>query len=171
MFQVKARTTNTRPVDDQSPEVSTTPTPGNFKINAVGALAIGVKNEDYLDVVVGEEEGVEAIYIAKGKAPVREEDGTEEKTDKDGNVKVVTKYKTVENAIGAKLASANGQMSGTLQASSANTFNALKGNKEANMIYSIDTENPQTDSATGTVYYKLTFVRQEAKQVKASKEA
>lgn len=170
MFQVKARTTNTRPVDDQSPEVSTTPTPGNFKINAVGALAIGVKNEDYLDVVVGEEDGVEAIYIAKGKAPVREEDGTKEVKDEEtGGVKVVTKYKTIENAIGAKLASANGQMSGTLQASSANTFNALKGNKEANMIYSIDTENPQVSG--DTTYYKLTFVRQEAKQVKAGKEA
>lgn len=163
MFQVKARTTNTRPVDDQSPEVSTTPTPGNFKINAVGALAIGVKNEDYLDVVVGEEEGVEAIYIAKGKAPVRVEDGVDDKGK--------AKYKTIENAIGAKLASANGQMSGTLQASSANTFNALKGNKEANMIYSIDTENPQTDTETGTVYFKLTFARSEAKQVKSKTEA
>lgn len=152
MFQLKTRLTNTRPTKDEKPEVSTTPTKGNFKINSAGALAIGVKDGDYLDVVVGEDESGDAIFIAKGTAPVKEGD------------------KTVQSAVGAKLASANGKMSGTLNASSANAYLLLKGNKENNLVYSIDTENSQsyTDNGNTSTYYKLVFDRTEEREVRKS---
>lgn len=150
-FTIEKRTTNVRPSKTEVAEVSTTPTKGNFKINQPGADVLGVKTGDYIDVVVGKVDGVEAIYVAKGKAPVKEGD------------------KTVEGAIGAKLASANGKLAGTLQASSANTYDVLKGNTEENVVYAIDIENPQVSG--DTTYYALTEVRREAKQAKKSKEA
>jgi hypothetical protein len=161
MFNIKNRLTNVRPSKTETPEVSTTPTPGNFKINSPGALALGLKSGDYLDVVDAEVNGEVKLYIGKGIAPEKVEDGTDEKGK--------AKFKTVKAGIGSKLASANGKISGTLQASSANTYFTLKGNKESNMIYSIDLENPQVDAESGTTYYALTFSRQEEKQVKEAK--
>lgn len=147
MFTLKARTTNVRPSKTEVAEVSTTPTHGNFKINAPASLVLGVKTGDYLDVVIGNDD---ALYVAKGVAPVKDEAG-----------------KTIEAAIGAKLASTNGKMSGTLGASSANTYESLKGSKEANMIYTMDVENPK--EFEGTLYYRLEFSREEAKQLKVRK--
>lgn len=150
-FTIEKRTTNVRPSKTEVAEVSTTPTAGNFKVNQPGADVLGVKHGDYLDVVVGKVDGVEALYVAKGKAPVKDEAG-----------------KTIETAVGAKLATANGKLAGTLQASSSNTYAALKGNKEENMVYAIDTENPQLDEESGVTYYALTLVRTEPKQAKKS---
>ena len=150
-FTIEKRTTNVRPSKTEAPEVSTTPTAGNFKINQPGADVLGVKHGDYIDVVEGSVEGVKALYVAKGKAPIKDEAG-----------------KTIETAVGAKLASANGKLAGTLQASSANTYTALNGNKEENLVYSIDVENPQVDDESGVTYYALTLVRREPKQVKKS---
>lgn len=149
-FTIEKRTTNVRPSKTEVAEVSTTPTKGNFKINQPGADVLGVKTGDYIDVVVGKVDGVESIYVAKGKAPVKDEAG-----------------KTIEAAIGAKLASANGKLAGNLQASSANTYEVLKGNDTENVIYAIDVENPQTHD--GVTYYALSESRREPKQAKSSK--
>lgn len=158
MFNIKNRLTNVRPSKTEVAEVSTTPTKGNFKINTPGALALGLKTGDYLDVVDAEVDGEVKLYIGKGIAPEKVEDGV----DKHGK----PKHKTVKAGIGSKLASANDKILGTLQASSANTYDTLKGNKDSKMIYAIDLENPQVDSDTNTTYYSLTFVRSEDKQTK-----
>jgi hypothetical protein len=119
-FTVKQGLANVRPAKTEVAEVSTTPTHGNFKINAPGALAIGVKTGDYLNVVIGDlNEGAgDELFIAKG---------IEGSKDEKGKIIVAT--------VGAKLASSNGKLGGALQASSANIYSAMKGNIHENLVY------------------------------------
>lgn len=156
-FTVKQGLANVRPAKTETPEVSTTPTNGNFKVNSPGAIAIGVKSGDYLNVVLGDlgEGAGNELFICKGKSAVKT-------TGEDG------KEKIVEPAVGAKLASANGKMGGTLQASSSNIYNAMKGNPDGNVIYTIDVENPQVLGED--TYYRLQYARTEPKQVKEKAE-
>lgn len=151
-FVVKQGLANVRPAKTEVPEVATTPTNGNFKINAPGALAIGVKTGDYMNVVIGDlgDGAGDQLFISKGTAAVKDE-----------NEKVLT------SAVGAKLASPNKKMAGTLQASSANIYAAMKGSPDGNVVYTIDHENPQT--AGDVTYFRLVYARTEPKMVKKAK--
>ena len=151
-FTVKQGLANVRPAKTEVAEVSTTPTSGNFKINAPGALAIGVKTGDFLNVVIGDlNEGAgDELFISKGVAGMKE----------DGKVITAT--------VGAKLASSNGKLGGALQASSANIYVAMKGNTTENVVYTIDVDSPV--DLDGTVYYRLAHSRVEAKQAKRVKK-
>jgi len=133
MFKVKSKLTNTRPPASTVAELITSPTQGNIKISNEACKALDITNGDYAvlyEVELGD--GSEAIVVAKGSS--KEENG-------DANV-------------GSKVAGTNGKATGTMQFSSSNTYNMLGGNKEENIHWDMDTENPiENDGAT---YFVIT---------------
>lgn len=142
--------TNVRPSKTESPEVSTTPTNGNIKLNAPAATKLGVNVGDY--AVIATDNG--KVYIAKGS---------------EGN-----KENNTPN-VGAKLASTNGKNGGSLQFSSENAFREMGGNKDNKRVFAMGDpvdENGGTPSEgyTGTLYYELTFTHNEEKVVKKAAE-
>lgn len=142
MFKDKlTQLTNVRPSKSENPEVSTTPTNGNVKLNAPAAAKIGVGVGDF--IVIGTSE--EGTFIYKGSEGSKDA-GTPN--------------------VGAKLASTNGKNGGSLQFSSENAFRALGGNKDVKKVYSIADEAIVED---GVSYYKLEYVRDDAKMAKGSK--
>lgn len=145
MFKVTSLT-NVRPTKTENPEVSTTPTDGNIKINAPGAKKLGVTLGDYIVVVSANDEENAGIYIAKGS---------------EGN-----KEQNISN-IGAKLSSPTNKSGGNLVFSSGNAYKELGGVKTLKKVYSIADEPIVAD---GVSYYKLTYVRDEIKAVRTEKE-
>lgn len=138
MFKDKlTQLTNVRPSKSENPEVSTTPTNGNVKLNAPAAAKLGVGVGDF--IVIGT--AAEGIFIYKGSEGNKEQ-GTPN--------------------VGAKLASTNGKNGGSLQFSSENAFRALEGNKDVKKVYSIE----DAIEEEGVSYFKLNYVRDDAKMAK-----
>lgn len=141
-FKVLGTLTNVRSPKTENPELSTTPTKGNIKLNNPASNKIKVNKGDYI-AIAPVDTGGEApeLYIFKGNA-----------SDKEKNI----------NQIGAILA---GKSGGALQFSSENAFRQLGGNKDNKKVYSIG-EGQEHD---GVTYYKLDFLRDETKLEKGKK--
>lgn len=140
MFKVTAQLTNVRPSKSSDAEVSTTPTKGNVKLNAPAAAKIGVLIGDHVAIVEAEDENGKGLYIVKGNAG-----------DKENKIAQV----------GAVLASTSGKEGSSLQFSSENAFRSLGGNTtEDKKVFSVAEGFNAPD---GKTYYKLDFVRSEAK--------
>lgn len=145
MFKVTKQLTNVRPDKSTSPEVSTTPTSGNVKINANAASKIGVGIGDYVAIVEAEDENGKGLYLTKGHAGNKE----------DGKAQY-----------GSILASSSGKEGTALQFSSENAFRSLGGTKEGDKkVYSVG----DGFEHEGSIYYKLDFVRDEARQERKKK--
>jgi hypothetical protein len=141
--------TNVRPQGDSKPEVVTTPTSGTIKLNSAGAAHAKVGNGDYVSVIQDDDKDSEwnGIYLVKGH---------------EGDEK--------EPQFGSKLSTASGKnTAGALSFSSENAYNALEGNADKRMVYSIG--EPKTHPDFKTPLYKLTFVRDEAKLKRKPKKA
>lgn len=142
MFKVKSQLTNIRPSKSESPELSTTPTKGNIKLNAPGATKMGLTNGDYVSIVKAEDENGESLYAVKGNAG-------DDKNPQFGSI----------------LSSTSGKTGGSLQMSSENAFRELGGNSTTRKVYSIG----EAIESEGKSYYKLNFVREETKAERKAK--
>lgn len=142
MFTVKKQLTNTRPAKSTNPSITTSPTHSTMRLSPAGADAMDIVGEDYIAVVVGEDEEGEAFYAVKGAAGV---EGA--------------------SNFGSKVAGSNGKKSGTLQFSSANTYNSLEGRSEGSQEWLLDIENPVEDEE-GKMYFKLSKGEFKAKAVR-----
>lgn len=146
MFKVKSQLTNVRPSKSEVPELTTSPSDGQLKINAPAAKLLGVTIKDYLTVVDAEDESGAAYFLSVGQ---KGNDG------KDGSPK--------QNQIGGILSSTTGAAGGSLAFGSQNAWNALKGNEDIKKIYTIS-ETPV--EFEGKQYYKLTFSNDEPKTIR-----
>lgn len=144
MFKVTEQLTNVRPSKTEEPELTTTPTSGNIKVNAPGATKLGVSNGDHLAVVKANDGNGEAFYAVKGHAATE-----------------------TESQLGSVLSSPTGKMGGSLQMSSENAYRELGGNKENRKVYSIG----EGVEDGGKTYFRLNFVREEAKAPRTEKTA
>lgn len=137
-----ARTlTNARPPKSTEKTLTTSPTKGTLKLSEAAGSAIGVTKGDFLAFGVGKD-GVNYLY--KGSK------GTDGKSN-----------------VGAKLATANDKKSGTLNFSSANVYQTLKGNKNSINVYIIG----EAVNKDGVDYFPLTFKEEVAKQIRKKGEA
>lgn len=139
--------TNTRPEGDQKPELVTTPTSGNMKINSVGASHAKVNNGDLVSILKDDEENSEwnGIWLVKGYEG-------DEKTPQ----------------FGSKLSSSGKKNAGSLGFSSENAYQALGGNSTTRRVFSIGEGKTHPDFATPL--YPLTYVRDEQKAVRKPKK-
>lgn len=145
-FKVLGNLTNVRPAKTETPELSTTPTSGNIKLNAPAAEKMKVAAGSYVSVAkVDEGDGGTNLYAFVGN---------ETKKDEKGNV--------TENQVGSILA---GKSGGSLGFSSENAWKELKGNTEKRMVYTL--EDARVEG--GVSYYKLTFAREEEKLKREAK--
>lgn len=151
MFKPLSQLTNVRPSKSESPELLTSPSSGQIKINAPAAKLLGVSVEDYLTIIDAETDNGKQYFVAKGHAA---NDGS------NGQPKVAQ--------VGGILSSPSGVAGGTLSWGSQNAWNTLGGNKTTKKIFSIAEEPFNYE---GTDYYLLTLVREEAKPIRKSKEA
>lgn len=147
MFEIQRVLTNTRPKNEVA-ELFATPTKGIIKLTETAAVLVGLRSGDYASIAEAKtDEGVE-LFVFKGRAG-----------DKDNGV----------SQLGAKCDFTNGGDSGSMQFSSGNVWNLLKGDSQNNTKYSVSTEGVESN---GTTYYKLTFVGKTPKSVKkATSEA
>lgn len=144
-FKVTKQLTNTRPEKSTSPEVSTTPTKGNLKLNTAGAEKLGLSMGDYAMIVEAEDENGKGFYIVKGH-----------KGDKENGIAQA----------GAVLASTSGKEGSSLQFSSENAYRSLGGSESGEkQVYSIG----EAVVSEGVSYFKLDFARAEARQVRKPK--
>lgn len=156
-FTVTRQLTNVRPSKEETPQLVTTPTPGNLRINQPAAAKVGVNNADYLFVIEadnGDGKG-KRPWVAKGLAPVEETD------PKDPSKKI-----TKETAVGAKLATSTGKTGGNLTCSSMNAYEFLGGNKSKIRVFDITDEKVTHE---GYDFFALEFNSEEEKPVKAAK--
>jgi hypothetical protein len=142
MFQVVEQLSNVRPAKSENPELTTTPNKGNMRLNSVAAVKVGVTNDDYVGILKGRDENGEGLFIFKGTA------GSED-----------TKQ------VGSRLASATGRNGGSLLFSSENAYRNLGGNSENNKVYEIG----DSIEHGGVTYFRLNFVREEAKLARTKK--
>lgn len=153
MFKVIGSVSNVRPAKSENPELSTTPTSGNIKLNAPAAEKMGVTITDHVAIVKAGADGEVALYAVKGNAASAK--GVE----------------PVEKQIGSVL---SGKSGGSLLFSSENAFKELEGNKEDKVVYEIgDSEEAEFEGRTRT-FFKLNKIRTEPKAVRkesAKKEA
>ena len=109
MFKVSANLTGVRAPKTTDAELSTTSTPGSFRLNANAAEKLKVQAGDHVRVIVGEDEnGTEQFAIHKA-------DSTEAGT--------------------AKVAFSNGKNSGSLVFSSSNAYARLGGSSDILKVY------------------------------------
>lgn len=144
MFKVL---TNVRPSKTETPELSTTPTAGTMKLNSPAASHIKGNVGDYVTVIEDENPNSEfhGQWLMKCAVAVGD-----------------------EAQVGSKLASTNKQNGGSLQFSSSNAYQALKGNDNTRVVYTIGDAVEHAEAGT---IYKLTFSREETKTEKKKKEA
>lgn len=148
MFKVIGSVSNVRPSKSENPELSTTPTNGNIKLNAPGAAKMGITIGDHVAIVKGEDENGIALYAVKGNA---------------GSAKGES---PVVRQVGSVL---SGKSGGSLLFSSENAFRELQGNKNEKKVYEIgDAEQAEFEGATRT-FFKLNLVRTEPKAERAAK--
>jgi hypothetical protein len=146
-FKVIATVSNVRPSKSENAELSTTPTSGNIKLNAPGAEKMGLAAGDYVSIVKGQDENGIALYAVKGNA------GSEK-----GETPVV---RQVGSILSGK---------GSLLFSSENAFRELEGNKDEKKVYEIGEAVTSEFEGTERQFFKLNFVRSEAKAARTSKE-
>ncbi|RTK92539.1 MAG: hypothetical protein EKK61_03835 [Rickettsiales bacterium] len=144
MFQVVEQLSNVRPPKSENPELTTTPNKGNMRLNSVAAAKIGVTNDSYVAILKARDENGEGLFIFKGN------EGSEDKPQ-----------------IGSRLASSTGHNGGSLLFSSENSYRNLGGNSQVNKVYEIG-DSIEHD---GVTYFRLNFVREEAKLARKSKNS
>lgn len=135
-FNIKKQLTNSRPPKSTEKTLTTSPTPGTLKLSEEAGIALGLKKGDYVGCVQGEDD---RFYLYKGTA------GT------DG----------VSND-GSRVATANEKLSGTLNFSSANAYQALGGNETSVTSYTLE----DGIEHEGKVYFALSFKESTPKQVR-----
>lgn len=148
MFKLKAQLTNVRPSKTESPELSTSCTDGNMKINSPAAKMLGAVDGDFITIIPADTDEGEKLFLTYGQSG---NDG------KDGNAKTPQ--------IGAKLASISGTGAGALQFSSSNAWKELKGDDSTKKIYDIG----EAVEFEGKKYWPLTFNREEEKIARVRK--
>jgi hypothetical protein len=144
MFKVIAQVSNVRPTKNEEPELATTPTNGNMRLNGPGAKKVGVAEGDYVAIVEAADEDGTGLYITKGN-----------KGSAKGETPVVRQSGSV----------LSGKSGSTLLFSSENAFRTLGGNGEKKQIYSIGDARVEGDQS----YFKLTFSRDEEKVTRDKK--
>ena len=135
MFKVIGSLSNVRPAKSNVAELSTTPTKGNIKLNSPAAEKMKVTIGDFIAIVKAEDENGVSLYAVKGNA-----------ADESKGVKQV----------GSIL---SGKSGGSLLLSSENAFRELGGNGGNKQVYTLE----DAIVADGAEYFKLSFVRTEAK--------
>lgn len=143
MFKIKSQLTNVRPTKNESPELTTTPTPGNLKINAPAAKLLNVGVGEYLTIITAETENGLGSFLTKGNK---------------GNDDV--------KQVGSILSSTSENGGGNLQFGSTNAWNELNGNKNVKKVYSISSTPIEFD---GVNYFEITFNRDEEKAERKTK--
>jgi hypothetical protein len=146
MFKVLSTVSNVRPSKSEEPELSTTPTGGNIRVNAPGAIKIGVAAGEYAAIVKGEDENGVGLFIVKGNAP--SEKGVQ----------------PAVRQVGSVLSGNSG-----LLFSSENAYRELDGNKDENKIYSIGDEAEFEYEGQVRKFYRLNFKSAEPKSVRVKK--
>lgn len=142
MFKVTGNLTGVRISGATQPEVITTSTMGNIRINPLASRALGIKAKDFVGII--------------------------ELTDEDGN-KVPALFIGKEGQGGvAKVAPSNGKVSSTLQFSSASAWVALKGNDSKLKAYKLGDAVETGDEAYPKAW-PLTFIEERDKVVRESK--
>lgn len=149
-FLVKKQLTGIRIPKDDFGSVRTTPTEGGMRISGRGAELLRVTDGDYLDLIVlsaTDDEGNPAV----------------DASGKEIEVFAIRKgYKTEEETCGAKLASQNDKVGGTLNFSSSSAYNALGGGNGFNMIYKINPEPFELEENDKVFYaHEITLVDKE----------
>lgn len=134
MFKVLATVSNVRPSKSEEPELCTTPTGGNMRINGPGAIKLGVAKGDFLAIVKGEDENGVALFAVKGNAP--SEKGVQ----------------PVVRQVGSILAGKSG-----LGFSSENAYRELEGSKEESKIYLIGDAVESEYDGEVRKFFRLTF--------------
>lgn len=142
-FKVVSQLSNTRPAKSDSPELSTTPTAGNIKINAPAAEKMRVGAGDYLTIVKAETEEGLSLFVTKGN-PSSKNEATGEEVKQSGSILSGT---------------------GSLLFSSENAFRELGGNDATKKVYTIG----DAVEDEGKQYFPLTFARDEEKIARHAK--
>lgn len=139
--------TNVRPEGNTKPELLTTPTSGNIKINSAGASHCKVNVGDYVSILFEDDKDSEwyGLYFVKGNT------GDEKNAP-----------------FGAKLSSAGKKNAGSMGFSSENAYQSLEGNTKERIVYSIGEGKSHPDFATPL--FPLTKVRTEPKTVREKKD-
>lgn len=160
VFTVTRQLTNVRPSSDETPQLLTTPTPGNLRINQPASESLGVNNGDFLLVIEADNADGKGKrpWVAKGTAPVTKPD------EKDPSKKI-----TVDAAVGAKLATSTGKTGGNLTCSSMNAYEFLGGNTKSVRIFDVDSTDKVTHE--GFTFFALNFKEEEAKTEKKKANA
>lgn len=142
--------TNVQAPKTDQPELNTTPTGGTMKLNLAAGDKIKSGVGDFVAVLedTDPESEFNGVWLTKGNP----------KTD-------------TEDQFGSKLSSTTGKNGGSLQFSSELSYRALKGNDNTRMVYSVG--DAQTHPQVSNPIYKLTFLREEVKNVivKGKKDA
>lgn len=158
MFKVSGTLTNVRPPSSTEPQLETTSTNGNMRLNSLAAEVIGVSDGDYLAVISGETE-VDGEVVKK--------------------FGLVKGYASEKGNYGAKLGSANKKGGGNLNFSSSNAWDRLGGNEEELMVYDVaetpiyvndEGEEVSSDDPDATAVYMLEFNSSKPKQERKSGE-
>ena len=143
MFNFTTVLTNVKPPKSTTPELELTPTKGNFRINPAALRLMGLNIEDRVTIIGGEDaESGEAVF---GIALVPE---------------------TMEG-VGAKLGSQTGKAGGSLQFSSANVYQEMKGDESKRTYFTVS-ETAVTGHPDFAKIYPLEFSRVEDKTIRKS---
>jgi len=141
-FKVLGTLTNVRSPKTENPELNTTPTKGNIKLNSPATAKLRLSKGDYVALApVDTGKDKPELFLFKGI-----------EGDKAKNI----------SQIGAVLA---GKSGGSLQFSSENAYRELGGNKNNKKVFSIG----EAQEHEGVSYFKLTFEREETKLEKGKK--
>lgn len=146
MFKVLTTVSNVRPSKSEEPELTTTPTRGNMRINAPGAIKLGLVAGDYVAIVKGEDENGEGLFAVKGNAPSAK--GEQPQVRQVGSV-------------------VSGNSS--LLFSSENAYRELEGNSEENKSYTIGEPVEFEYEGQNRKFYKLSFKESTPKTVRVKK--
>lgn len=149
MFKVIGSVSNVRPAKSDNPELSTTPTSGNIKLNSAGAEKMKATAGDYVAIVKAEDESGQALYAVKGNK------GSE---------------KGAENTVKQVGSILSGKSGGSLLFSSENAFKELEGNEEEKVIYAIGDEQQAEFEGQTRTFYKLSKTGTEPKATRTVKE-
>lgn len=142
MFDIKRQLTNTRPAKSSNPSITTSPTKGTLRLSHAASSLLDIKNGDYVSVIEADAGNGDAFWVVKG---IEGEDG--------------------QPNFGSKVAGSNGKSSGTLQFSSSNSYNFLKGNSETTTEWLMSEEAMEHE---GNKYFLLTEGKTLPKVVKGA---
>jgi hypothetical protein len=141
MFKLGRTLTNVKPPKSTEPQIETTPTPGNFRINSYGYEKMGLQLGDYIAITTATDE------------------------DEDGNpVSILLAYQGAQgddesNNVGSKLGATNSSNAGSYSFSSRNSWNEMGGNEDEKVMFNI-LDGVELD---GVTYFQLVEAGREDK--------